>query len=120
MRRSRYLPGPGRPLESLSPSCSSLINMWHLLSWEWHGFDPVIGVLRSRKSHLYPWLPFVLYLSLSTIVLSLFLGPGLRIVIAAIAASVAAILAEGFKTRYVDDDFLMLVVPLIVMALIIG
>lgn len=89
-----------------------------LIGMAW--IDPLIGVLRSKKSRMNPWLPLLLYFLLATTVLSIFLGLTWRTVIASIAGAIVAIIAEGVKTRYVDDDFLMLAAPLITFALILG
>jgi len=48
-------------------------------------------------------------------VLALLVPLDLRWAIAAAVASAAAIAAEGIKTSYVDDDFLLIVVPLLVL-----
>ncbi|MBI0584524.1 MAG: hypothetical protein ISF22_09905 [Methanomassiliicoccus sp.] len=80
--------------------------------------DPFISLVRRTK--WYPWLPYALHLVIMLTVLSLLvrLDPGT--VIAAVVTSVAAIAAEGIKTSYVDDDFLMIVVPLITLWLMLG
>lgn len=81
--------------------------------------DPLIGELRKRKSRLYPLLPSVVYLSIVLISLSALLEPSVEVVIASLVATALGIGVERIRTRYVDDDFLMLVVPLIAIALIL-
>jgi dolichol kinase len=80
--------------------------------------DPVIGEMRRRKmmKH-YPAVPLILYFSIALAWLA-FLMPedGAPIVGVAFFGSVTAIAAERPKLA-VDDDFLMLVVPLAAMAL---
>jgi hypothetical protein len=73
--------------------------------------DPVISVVRRTK--WYPWLPYAMYLSVMLAVLALLLTVDIRLFAAAGATSALAIAAEGAKTSYVDDDFLMIVVPLV-------
>ncbi|MCK4455851.1 MAG: hypothetical protein KAU99_05835, partial [Thermoplasmata archaeon] len=81
--------------------------------------DPLNGFLRSRKSRLYPWLSFASYLVLAAIalcVVSSFAPPSIVLIAAAGAAS--GIAAEQKRIRFVDDDFLMLVVPLFAMTVV--
>jgi hypothetical protein len=78
--------------------------------------DPLSGVLRSRNSGHYPFLPFACYLILASAVLSVVSSfSPLRIVLIATVGASSAIAAEHKRVRYVDDDFLMLVVPLVLM-----
>jgi len=76
--------------------------------------DPVISVLRRTK--WYPWLPYLMHAAIMITVLSLLLQLDLRVALISLATSAMAIAAEGIKTRYVDDDFLMIALPLIGMA----
>jgi hypothetical protein len=81
--------------------------------------DPLSGFLRERKSGLYPWLPFASYLVLAAvtlIVVSSFAPQSIVFIAAAGAAS--GIAAEHKRVRFVDDDFLMLVIPLVVMTIV--
>lgn len=74
--------------------------------------DPAISML--RRSRWYPWLPYAMHLTIMVAVLALLVPVDLRWFIAAAIASGAAVASEAVKTRYVDDDFLMIVVPLVV------
>ena len=76
--------------------------------------DPAISVLRRTK--WYPWLPYLMHAAVMITALSLLLQLDLRVVLISLATSAMAIAAEGIKTRYVDDDFLMIALPLIGMA----
>ena len=78
--------------------------------------DPVIGDLRRKNSSLYPYVPLVLYFLIAIISMSVIIGPSIEVMIASLLATPAAIWAERPKSKYVDDDFLMIVVPLIVIA----
>lgn len=80
--------------------------------------DPLISTV--RRTRYYPWVPLVAYFVLALATLSLFYPLSLRVVVAGGVASVIAIAAEGIKTSYVDDDFLMIVVPLIGLALVMS
>lgn len=80
--------------------------------------DPVISMVRRTK--WYPWLPYALHLAIMLAVLGLLVPLDARWVIASAAASVAAIAAEGVKTSYVDDDSLMIVVPLLVLFILVS
>lgn len=80
--------------------------------------DPVIG--KVRRTRWYPVLPYLLHLAIMLTLLGVFLPLSLWTVLAAVATSALALLAEGFKTSYVDDDFLMIVVPLCGLALLLG
>jgi dolichol kinase len=84
--------------------------------------DPLIGELRARKSKLYPRLPLVVYFAIVFVTLVI-LTPGGRgptdiaqwlvAVAASLLATRLAITVENTKTKYLDDDFVMAIVPLI-------
>lgn len=78
--------------------------------------DPVIGVV--RRSKWYPLLPYALHLAIMLVVLTFLVPLDLRWLIAAAVTSAVAIAAEGIKTSYVDDDILMIVVPLLIFYLL--
>lgn len=76
--------------------------------------DPLISMLRSTR--WYPWAPLLAHFLLTLSILLLFYGPSPRPVMAAVLASILAVGAEALRSRRVDDDFLMVVVPLLGMA----
>jgi hypothetical protein len=80
--------------------------------------DPVMGILRARKSRYYPAVPIVLYFMLMIIPLSYFFGLTPLVVLASLAATFLGIMSEVKKNWYLDDDFLMIVVPLVGLFLI--
>jgi hypothetical protein len=80
--------------------------------------DPAIG--KVRRTQWYPWLPYALHLAIMLVVLAALVPLDLRWALAAAVTSVAAIGAEGIKTRYVDDDFLMIAVPSIAFYLLVS
>jgi len=85
------------------------------LSWT----DPLIGELRKRsRLRLYPSLPMAIYFLIVIASLEMFSDmPLLAIVILASVGSIGAIAAEKPKIP-VDDDFIMLVLPLVIMTLV--
>jgi len=80
--------------------------------------DPVIGVV--RRTRYYPALPLAMYFTIALALLSLLIPLSPQVALAAVVAAVLAIMAESWKTSCVDDDFLMIVVPLLGIALILG
>jgi dolichol kinase len=81
--------------------------------------DPLCGELRKRNSHLYPNLPKVSYFALVAIIITAEIGLSIGVVVAAVLAAQVAISVEKTKTRFLDDDFTMLVIPLIVIAIVL-
>jgi dolichol kinase len=81
--------------------------------------DPLIGEMRKRKKmRLYPALPLAVYFLIAVTCLLLFSDiKFLTVLILALAGSMAAIAIEKPKLS-IDDDFLMLVVPLLLMTLV--
>ena len=80
--------------------------------------DPLCGELRKRNSRLYPNLPKVAYFALVTVVMTLTAGLTVGVLVAAALVAPVAISVEKAKTRFLDDDFTMLVIPLIVIAIV--
>ncbi|MDD1771073.1 MAG: hypothetical protein LUO79_08315 [Methanomassiliicoccales archaeon] len=78
--------------------------------------DPLIGELRYHKSKLYPLLPIIVYFGLVLGTLSLLIAFDARAIVATILATAAAIYLEKMRWRYLDDDFLMIVPPLLIIA----
>jgi type III secretory pathway component EscS len=81
--------------------------------------DPLIGELRRRKSQLYPLLPAAFYLALVLAIFIALMGWSWPILLASLVGTVLAIGVEKVRTKYVDDDFLMMVVPLLGMAAVL-
>jgi hypothetical protein len=80
--------------------------------------DPIMGIMRARKSKYYPAFPIIFYFALMIIPLSYFFGLTPLVVLASLAATFLGIMSEVKKNWYLDDDFLMIVVPLIGLFLI--
>ncbi len=80
--------------------------------------DPLIS--KVRKTRYYPVVPFLFYLAIALTILFLLIEPSFRVAIAALSASVVAILIERVNSKYVDDDFLLIIFPLLTIFLILG
>ena len=80
--------------------------------------DPLIGEMRKRgKMKWYPMVPLLFYFAIIVFILLFLSDFRLPTIIAmGILASIAAITVE-FPQIKVDDDFLMLIVPLVVLTL---
>ena len=80
--------------------------------------DPLIGEMRKRgKMKWYPMLPLLFYFAITFFILLFLSDFRLPTIIAmGILASIVAITVE-FPQIKVDDDFLMVIVPLIVLTL---
>ena len=81
--------------------------------------DPLIGELRRRESDLYPLVPAVFYFALVLAIFIALMGWSWQVVLASVVGTVLAIGVERIRTKYVDDDFLMMVVPLLGMAAVL-
>jgi hypothetical protein len=88
-----------------------------LLGMGW--IDPLMGIMRARKSKYYPSVPIVLYFILMVVPLAYFFGPTPITLIASMAATFLGIMSEVKKNWYIDDDFLMIVIPLLGLFLIL-
>ncbi len=74
--------------------------------------DPLIGELRRRNSSLYPYLPIALYALIFGIALTLVSAYQLNLLLSFTAtATIVGIAAEYPNIKYLDDDFLMMVLP---------
>lgn len=78
--------------------------------------DPLIGELRRHWKRAYPILPMTVYFLIIIGCLTLFSDiPLLVQLFLASLTTTVAILVEYPQFKYVDDDFLMLVIPLMVL-----
>ncbi|UCG70102.1 MAG: hypothetical protein JSV09_03555 [Thermoplasmata archaeon] len=79
--------------------------------------DPLIGEIKRRREKLYPTLPLIFYGAI--VFLCLFFLTEVAIILLILftfLATISAIFAEWWKVKYIDDDFLMLVIPLVVLS----
>jgi len=120
---------PGlRPYESKRPSaafqmCTAFLIMILFFPVEYAfplllGFgitDPLIGILRKRGSKMYPAVPLLVYFMIMSVSLSISFELSFRIIAISLLVTISAISAESYRNRIVDDDFLMLFVPLMVL-----
>jgi len=77
--------------------------------------DPLCGILRRRDSNLYPAVPLMVYFLIFFPLLAFFCGLTAGVLATSVLVTISAIAAESIKSRIVDDDFLMLFVPLMVL-----
>lgn len=80
--------------------------------------DPLIGLV--RRTRWYPWLPYGLHLTIMLAVLGCFIPLDLKMIVVSMAISAIAIVAESIKTSFVDDDFLMIALPLVSLSLLMS
>ena len=82
--------------------------------------DPLIGEMNKRKMKGYPIIPIIVYFLITFFSFFLFAEPlgydmGIPLmIILALAGSVVAITVEKPRIKEIDDDFLMMVIPLFV------
>lgn len=77
--------------------------------------DPLIGEIQHYKPELYPYIPFMAWSLLAMFLLGVFGDFSIPIIITlSMIGAGSAILAE-FPTLKIDDDFLMIIVPLFVL-----
>ncbi|MFW5945338.1 MAG: hypothetical protein ACOCTN_00490 [Candidatus Natronoplasma sp.] len=77
--------------------------------------DPMIGELQYHKPRLYPYVPFISWALLAIIFFTVFTDFSTPVIITlSVLGSLSAILAE-YPTLRIDDDFLMITVPLFVL-----
>lgn len=81
--------------------------------------DPLIGELRRVDSKLYPRLPILVYFVIAILSMTYLIGLNLPVILASAVATALGIGVEKLRLKYVDDDFLMLIVPLIGIAIIL-
>lgn len=77
--------------------------------------DPLIGELQSLKPELYPYVPVLTWALLSVLILTILKDLSLPILIVFSALGAVTAVAAEYPTLKVDDDFLMIVVPLFVL-----
>ncbi len=78
--------------------------------------DPLIGEIRRLKAELYPYFPTICYSLIMLICLLLLTSHNLLlIIIFTMVGTLTAIASESLDIRGIDDDFLMIILPLLVM-----
>lgn len=77
--------------------------------------DPMIGEIQDRRPGFYPYVPFIAWSLLAMVLFRLLTGFSLPVIIMlSMIGSASAILAE-YPALRIDDDFLMIMVPLFVL-----
>lgn len=77
--------------------------------------DPLIGEIQQNRPRFYPYVPFLAWVLIASIMLALFSDFSLYVIITmSIVGSTSAILAE-YPSIWIDDDFLMIIIPLLVL-----
>jgi len=77
--------------------------------------DPLIGEIQHHQPELYPYVPFLAWSLLAMPLLSILSDFSLPMIITlSTIGATSAILAE-YPTLRIDDDFLMIIVPLFVL-----
>ena len=80
--------------------------------------DPLCGWVRRKDRRLYPWSPLVAYAVLAAAILFLVSDfPVVKLVLLSIVGSVVAIASEYPKLKHLNDDFTMVIFPLMAMTL---
>lgn len=76
--------------------------------------DPLIGEIKRKNERFYPILPIVIYGTIMftclLILSEMSIGP---LILLTFVATFFAILAERWNIKYIDDDFLMIIIPLL-------
>jgi hypothetical protein len=79
--------------------------------------DPIIGEIRYHKKKLYPIAPSILYAVIMFVCLIILSDLDLWIMaIFTIIGTTCAIYAESWNIKAIDDDFLMVIVPLLALS----
>lgn len=89
-----------------------------LLGMGW--IDPLVGELRHRKSDLNPLLPMALYFFILLIGLGYFYGMTFPVLLSAVLVAPIALFLESQRFAYVDDDMILILVPTLLVALVLG
>ncbi len=77
--------------------------------------DPLIGEIQHHKPELYPYIPFMAWSLLAMFLFSILADFSLPMIITfSMIGAASAILAE-YPTLRIDDDFLMIIIPLFVL-----
>lgn len=80
--------------------------------------DPLIGELEKYRHKYYPYLPLIIWAVIGIIVLTFLTSFSLiSIIFLSVTGSIIAIGIEN-PTLIIDDDFLMVVVPLVILRII--
>jgi len=82
--------------------------------------DPLVGELRMRKSDLNPVLPMAVYFFILLIGLGYFYGLSFLVLLSCLLVAPIALFLESRRLPYIDDDMILVLVPLFLLALMFG
>lgn len=82
--------------------------------------DPIIGEMRKRGSDLYPVIPVAIYAALMVAGLGYFYGITPMVLVASTLIAPLAVFVESVRVRYIDDDIVLIVVPLLFLGMVFG
>ncbi|MCX6651207.1 MAG: hypothetical protein NT131_06100 [Methanomassiliicoccales archaeon] len=82
--------------------------------------DPLIGKLRHNGSKMNPALPIAAYFFIMLLGLGYFYGLTFPVLISAALIAPIAVYLEAIRFRFIDDDFVLIVVPLLLLGLTFG
>jgi hypothetical protein len=82
--------------------------------------DPLAGELRYKDSKMNPTLPLVAYFLIMMLGLWYFYGLTFPVVISATLMAPIAVFLESRRFRYLDDDIVLIMVPLLLLGVMFG
>jgi hypothetical protein len=82
--------------------------------------DPLIGELRRKGSKMNPTMPVIAYFSIMLLGLGYFYGLTFPVLISAALIAPIAVFLEAIRFKFLDDDLVLIVVPLLWLGLIFG
>lgn len=82
--------------------------------------DPLIGELRRNDSQMNPTLPIVVYFFIMLLGLGYFYGLTFPVLLSATLVTPIAIFLESRRLHYLDDDIVLIIVPLLLLGMIFG
>ncbi len=82
--------------------------------------DPLVGELRRNGSKMNPTLPIVVYFIIMLFGLGYFYGLTFPVLLSTTLITPIAIFLEARRFRYLDDDIVLILVPLLLLGLMFG
>ncbi len=82
--------------------------------------DPLIGELRKNGNKMNPILPIVAYFLIMLLGLGYFYGLTFPVLLSATLLAPIAVLLEARRLYFLDDDIVLIMVPLILLGIIFG
>jgi hypothetical protein len=82
--------------------------------------DPLAGELRRNKSDMAPMLPLAAYFLIMLLGLWWFYGFTFPVLVSATLVAPIAVFLESLRFRYLDDDIVLIIVPLLLLGMVLG